>query len=233
MLVVTAVEQGEALLPVSVSANPAPEAFNWTFRGYRLSPGARRGHGEERRSLGLPEGLRADLASSSPLLPPAGGPRHRILSGGALQLWNVTRADDGLYQLHCQNSEGTAEALVRLDVQCETPTKELWEPRPSRKPRPPRDSCPLLRFLVVEAPPTQGIYPFWKPPHSGNLPILGEPSVTEPRPLWETCSLERPFVEFLPTYSGQEARPTPHNSGSPSDLLLSLQWHSRRWGQPH
>ena len=43
VLVVTAVEQGEALLPVSVSANPAPEAFNWTFRGYRLSPGARRG----------------------------------------------------------------------------------------------------------------------------------------------------------------------------------------------
>ncbi|XP_055992553.1 nephrin [Sorex fumeus] len=81
---VTAVEQGQALLPVSVSANPSPEAFNWTFRGYRLSP--------------------------------AGGPRHRILTGGALQLWNVTRADDGLYQLHCQNSEGTAEALVRLHV---------------------------------------------------------------------------------------------------------------------
>lgn len=43
---VTAVEQGEALLPVSVSANPAPEAFNWTFRGYRLSPGAWSGQGE-------------------------------------------------------------------------------------------------------------------------------------------------------------------------------------------
>ncbi|NIG59922.1 nephrin [Pontoporia blainvillei] len=40
VLVVTAVEQDEALLPVSVSANPAPEAFNWTFRGYRLSPDA-------------------------------------------------------------------------------------------------------------------------------------------------------------------------------------------------
>lgn len=46
VLVVTAVEQGEALLPVSVSANPAPEAFNWTFRGYRLSPGV--GMGIER-----------------------------------------------------------------------------------------------------------------------------------------------------------------------------------------
>lgn len=40
VFVVTAVEQGQALLPVLVSANPAPEAFNWTFRGYRLSPGA-------------------------------------------------------------------------------------------------------------------------------------------------------------------------------------------------
>ncbi|XP_061030022.1 nephrin isoform X4 [Eubalaena glacialis] len=96
VLVVTAVEQGEALLPVSVSANPAPEAFNWTFRGYRLSP--------------------------------AGGPRHRILSGGALQLWNVTRADDGLYQLHCQNSEGTAEALVRLDVHYAPIIRALQDP---------------------------------------------------------------------------------------------------------
>uniref|UniRef100_A0A2K6R0C6 NPHS1 adhesion molecule, nephrin n=1 Tax=Rhinopithecus roxellana TaxID=61622 RepID=A0A2K6R0C6_RHIRO len=83
VLVVTVVEQGEALLPVSVSA------FNWTFRGYRLSP--------------------------------VGGPRHRILSSGALHLWNVTCADDGLYQLHCQNSESTAEALLRLDVLCLPP----------------------------------------------------------------------------------------------------------------
>ncbi|XP_010346257.2 nephrin isoform X2 [Saimiri boliviensis] len=96
VLVVTAVEQGEALLPVSVSANPAPETFNWTFRGYRLSP--------------------------------AGGPRHRILSSGALQLWNVTRADDGLYQLHCQNSEGTAEALVRLDVHYAPTIRVLQDP---------------------------------------------------------------------------------------------------------
>ncbi|KAM8775342.1 nephrin [Rhynchonycteris naso] len=96
VFVVTAVEQGKALLPVSVSANPAPEAFNWTFRGYRLSP--------------------------------VGGPRHRILSGGALQLWNVTRADDGLYQLHCQNSEGTAEALVRLDVHYAPTIRALQDP---------------------------------------------------------------------------------------------------------
>ncbi|XP_003422368.2 nephrin [Loxodonta africana] len=96
VLVVTAVEQGEALLPVTVSANPAPEAFNWTFRGYRLSP--------------------------------AGGPRHRILSGGALQLWNVTRADDGFYQLHCQNSEGTAEVLVRLHVHYAPTIRTLRDP---------------------------------------------------------------------------------------------------------
>ncbi|XP_025229438.1 nephrin, partial [Theropithecus gelada] len=116
VLVVTAVEQGEALLPVSVSANPAPEAFNWTFRGYRLSP--------------------------------AGGPRHRILSSGALHLWNVTRADDGLYQLHCQNSEGTAEALLRLDVHCES--------RPPWKPHPSKELCPMWSLLIVGAPPTRG-----------------------------------------------------------------------------
>ncbi|KAM5236329.1 nephrin [Ctenodactylus gundi] len=96
VLLVTAVEQGEALLPVFVSANPAPEAFNWTFRGYRLSP--------------------------------AGGPRHRILPGGALQLWNVTRANSGFYQLHCQNSEGTAEALVRLDVHYAPTIRALQDP---------------------------------------------------------------------------------------------------------
>uniref|UniRef100_A0A8C2QD92 Nephrin n=1 Tax=Cricetulus griseus TaxID=10029 RepID=A0A8C2QD92_CRIGR len=96
VLAVTTVEQGQALLPVSVSANPAPEAFNWTFRGYRLSP--------------------------------AGGPRHRILSGGALQLWNVTRADDGIYQLHCQNSEGTAEALLKLDVHYAPIIRALRDP---------------------------------------------------------------------------------------------------------
>lgn len=113
---VTAVEKGEALLPVSVSANPAPEAFNWTFRGYRLSPSADRAW-RGGRVLG-----KGAAGKPSPWSPPAGGPRHRILSGGALQLWNVTRADDGLYQLLCQNSEGTAEALVRLDVQCEPPS---------------------------------------------------------------------------------------------------------------
>ncbi|XP_006899776.1 PREDICTED: nephrin [Elephantulus edwardii] len=94
--VVTAVEHGEVTLPVSVSANPAPEAFNWTFRGYRLSP--------------------------------VGGPRHRIRPDGALQLWNVTRADDGLYQLYCQNSEGTAEVLVRLDVHYAPNIRTLQDP---------------------------------------------------------------------------------------------------------
>lgn len=58
---VTAVEQGEALLPVSVSANPAPESFNWTFRGYRLSPGMQNGHGE-----GCWSSEREGLAGPSP-----------------------------------------------------------------------------------------------------------------------------------------------------------------------
>ena len=161
------------------------------------------------RGAGLQDsrtGLRADLASSSPLLPTAGGPRHRILSGGALQLWNVTRADDGLYQLHCQNSEGTAEALVRLDVQCETPHHRR-KLRSSGSPA--HHGSPAHPGSLARC----GVSALWKlrPPkgytHPGNLPILGDPTVTEPRPLWETCPLERPFVESLPTYSGQEAKP--------------------------
>lgn len=86
---------------------------------------------------------------------PAGGPRHRILSGGALQLWNVTRADDGFYQLHCQNSEGTAEALVRLDVHCEPPQHSgLCKPCLPSKPHPPKELCPF-GVSSVEALPTQ------------------------------------------------------------------------------
>lgn len=141
VLVVTAVEQGEALLPVSVSANPAPEAFNWTFCAYRLSPGEGSGHEEGSREW---EGLPDPLFWPSP----AGGPRHRILSSGALHLWNVTRADDGLYQLHCQNSQGTSEALLRLDGHCES--------RPPWKPHPPKEPCPMWSLLLVGAPTIRG-----------------------------------------------------------------------------
>ncbi|XP_078002453.1 nephrin isoform X2 [Phascolarctos cinereus] len=81
---VEAQEHGGALLPISVSANPAPEFFNWSFQGSKLSPD--------------------------------GGPRHRILPGGALKLWNLTRGDSGEYRLLCQNAEGISEAVVRLDV---------------------------------------------------------------------------------------------------------------------
>lgn len=71
---VTAVEQGEALLPVSVSANPAPEAFNWTFRGYRLSPGARSGHREGCRFPGHREGCRPLTLTSPSWWPSASHP---------------------------------------------------------------------------------------------------------------------------------------------------------------
>ena len=232
---VTAVEQGEALLPVSVSANPAPEAFNWTFRGYRLSPGTGKGHEEESRSPGLQDGR--VWQAPQPLLPPAGGPRHRILSGGALQLWNVTRADDGLYQLHCQNSEGTAEALVRLDVHCEPPRHprqigSIGSPAHHGNHTHPGNLAHCGVSSLWKLHPPGDFHPSWKPP------TLAAPTVTEPRPLWETCPLERPYVESLPTYSHQQAKPIveaplPHNSGGPPHLLLSLQWYSRGWGQPH
>ncbi|KAM9039366.1 nephrin [Sarcophilus harrisii] len=84
VLKVDAREHGGALLPVSVSANPAPEFFNWSYQGSKLSPD--------------------------------GGPRYRILPGGALKLWNLTRGDGGEYRLLCQNAEGVSEAKVRLDI---------------------------------------------------------------------------------------------------------------------
>lgn len=69
MRAVTVVEQGQALLPVSVSANPTPEAFNWTFRGYRLSPG---GMWVERRVQIQEDGK--DFQAPDPLLPQLGVP---------------------------------------------------------------------------------------------------------------------------------------------------------------
>ena len=69
MLAVTVVEQGQALLPVSVSANPAPEAFNWTFRGYRLSPGRMWAW----RRVQIQEAGR-DFQAPDPLLPQLGVP---------------------------------------------------------------------------------------------------------------------------------------------------------------
>ncbi|XP_074074964.1 nephrin isoform X2 [Macrotis lagotis] len=84
VLKVESQEHGGALIPLSVSANPAPEFFNWSFQGSKLSPD--------------------------------GGPRYRILPGGALKLWNLTRADSGEYRLLCQNAEGINETKIRLDV---------------------------------------------------------------------------------------------------------------------
>ncbi|XP_007491913.2 nephrin isoform X1 [Monodelphis domestica] len=84
VLKVEAQEHGGALFPISVSANPAPEFFNWSFQGSKLSPD--------------------------------GGPRHRILPGGALKLWNLTKGDSGDYRLLCQNAEGVNETIIRLDI---------------------------------------------------------------------------------------------------------------------
>lgn len=69
MRAVTVVEQGQALLPVSVSANPTPEAFNWTFRGYHLSPG---GMWVERRVQIQEDGR--DFQAPDPLLLQLGVP---------------------------------------------------------------------------------------------------------------------------------------------------------------
>lgn len=131
---------------------------------------------------GADSGEWAGLPRSTPYA--AGGPRHRILSGGALQLWNVTRADGGVYQLHCQNSEGTAEALLKLDVLCEPPQK------------PGNPGFPGTG-LNVEITPTQGTLPNLESP-SCERPA--QPGITtHPRALpvgkLLLCGLGRPEVE--------------------------------------
>lgn len=132
----------------------------------------------------------------------------------------MTRADDGLYQLHCQNSEGTAEALVRLDVHCEPPhnprklgscgspahrvdhphlgnlahcgISSLW------KLRPPRDLHPSHKL------------PLWKPCWVGATPTLGALPTRETKNGVSAQTGSPPTRELLP--SGSQAHcgsPTP------------------------
>lgn len=140
----------------------------------------------------------------------------------------MTRADDGFYQLHCQNSEGTAEALVRLDVHCEPlhhPRKQaalgappIMEMTSTQEPR------SLWSLLVVEALPTQGYSPILETSHSGS------PSLHGTMPTLATLPTREILHDFCPdrgsTYMDLPVRPTveappPCNSGSPPDLPSS------------
>ncbi|MBN3295598.1 NPHN protein, partial [Amia calva] len=42
--------------------------------------------------------------------------RHRMQPGGALEIWNVTRADAGNYTIICNNAEGENRTILCLDI---------------------------------------------------------------------------------------------------------------------
>lgn len=124
----------------------------------------------------------------------------------------MTRADDGFYQLHCQNSEGTAEALVRLDVHCETPA--LQEIRVSGSPAyhwGPWD--PLWSLLTVEALPTWGQPPVLEFSHFGSpfTPIAESVPTKKTQYGISTQRGGPPIRELLPSGSQAHCRsPTLH-----------------------
>lgn len=112
----------------------------------------------------------------------------------------MTRADDGFYQLHCQNSEGTAEALVRLDVHCEP----LHHPR---------KQAALGAPPIVEVTSTQGPCLLWSLPIVGALPTQGE------SPMLETSHSGSPtFNGTMPTLATLPTREILHDFCPDRDL---------------
>uniref|UniRef100_A0A8D2JJI0 NPHS1 adhesion molecule, nephrin n=1 Tax=Varanus komodoensis TaxID=61221 RepID=A0A8D2JJI0_VARKO len=57
-----------------------------------------------------------------------GSPRYHLRDGGSLEIWNVTRADTGLYKIHCENPEGYNETTILLDVQYSPSIRSIGDP---------------------------------------------------------------------------------------------------------
>uniref|UniRef100_A0A8D0BBY2 NPHS1 adhesion molecule, nephrin n=1 Tax=Salvator merianae TaxID=96440 RepID=A0A8D0BBY2_SALMN len=57
-----------------------------------------------------------------------GSPRYHLREGGSLEIWNVTRADAGIYRISCENSEGQNETTVVLDVQYSPTIRSIGDP---------------------------------------------------------------------------------------------------------
>ncbi|XP_029433046.1 nephrin isoform X2 [Rhinatrema bivittatum] len=57
-----------------------------------------------------------------------GAPRHHLQDGGSLDIWNLTRSDAGDYRIHCKNSEGENETIIKLDVQYSPSIKSISDP---------------------------------------------------------------------------------------------------------
>ncbi|XP_053546879.1 nephrin [Bombina bombina] len=94
--VVQAVENGAALIPVRIRANPSEVSYNWTLRGERLNR--------------------------------EGAHRHHLRDGGSLEIWNVSRADSGDYNVTCDNKQGRNSTIIRLDVQYSPTIRSMGHP---------------------------------------------------------------------------------------------------------
>ncbi|XP_053254346.1 nephrin [Podarcis raffonei] len=57
-----------------------------------------------------------------------GSPRYHLRDGGSLEIWNLTRADAGMYKIYCENPEGHNETALLLDVQYSPSIRSIGDP---------------------------------------------------------------------------------------------------------
>ncbi|KAM5132240.1 nephrin [Mantella aurantiaca] len=57
-----------------------------------------------------------------------GAYRHHLRGAGALEIWNVSRADSGEYSVTCENKEGKNSTVVILDVHYSPTIRSLGDP---------------------------------------------------------------------------------------------------------
>ncbi|XP_018426231.1 PREDICTED: nephrin [Nanorana parkeri] len=57
-----------------------------------------------------------------------GAYRHHLRGAGALEIWNVSRADSGDYTVTCENAQGTNSTMVTLDVHYSPTIRSLGDP---------------------------------------------------------------------------------------------------------
>ncbi|XP_072281701.1 nephrin isoform X2 [Pyxicephalus adspersus] len=57
-----------------------------------------------------------------------GAYRHHLRGAGALEIWNVSRADSGDYTVTCENTEGKNSTMVTLDVHYSPTIRSLGDP---------------------------------------------------------------------------------------------------------
>ncbi|XP_069812382.1 nephrin-like [Dendropsophus ebraccatus] len=57
-----------------------------------------------------------------------GAHRHHLKGAGSLEIWNVSRADSGVYSVSCENKEGKNSTTVQLDVHYSPSIRSLVDP---------------------------------------------------------------------------------------------------------